>query len=243
VSDQYQVLDLFSGIGGFALGLERAGMETVAFCEQDGYARRVLRKHWPGTWLYEDVRTLTKARLKADGLKPNVICGGFPCQDISCAGKGAGIEGPRSGLWSEYVRLIGDLRPRFAIVENVPNLLCRGFGRVLGDLARIGFDAEWSVISACSMGFTHTRKRMFIVAYPGGGRRPRGLEFSQIARQERHDCDLQSESEPVRVAHGIPHRVDRHRCLGNAILPQIAELIGRSLIEWDRVSRLSPAAA
>src|SRR5262245_22068485 len=120
------VLDLFSGIGGFSLGLERAGMRTVAFCEVDTFCRRVLTKHWPGVPIYDDLRVLTAERLAADGIAVDVICGGFPCQDISLAGDGAGIEGERSGLWSEYARIVGELRPNFAIVENVAALLGRG---------------------------------------------------------------------------------------------------------------------
>jgi DNA (cytosine-5)-methyltransferase 1 len=196
-----RVLDLFSGIGGFSLGLERAGMQTVAFCEIDPYCRAVLRKHWPEVPCYEDVRTLSRTRLARDGIideladtegeqdrriQPggfqtntgtkgiDVICGGFPCQDISMAGKGAGIEGNRSGLWSEYARLIGELRPRCAIVENVAALLGRGLERVLGDLAALGYDAEWHCIPASAVGAPHRRDRIWIVAYPGRERDERG---------------------------------------------------------------------
>src|ERR1700692_907714 len=105
------VLDLFSGIGGFSLGLERAGMRTVAFCEVDPFCRSILARHWPGIPCYDDVRTLTGERLAADGIVPDVICGGFPCQDISVAGKSAGLEGERSGLWFDYARLIRELKP------------------------------------------------------------------------------------------------------------------------------------
>lgn len=123
-----RVLDLFSGIGGFSLGLERTGgFETVAFCEIEEYPRRVLAKHWPKVPCYDDVRTLTADRLAADGIAVDVICGGFPCQDISFAGRRAGLEGARSGLWGEYARLIGELRPRFVVVENVPGLLVSGW--------------------------------------------------------------------------------------------------------------------
>ena len=121
-----RVLDLFSGIGGFSLGLERTGgFETVAFCEIEPFPRRVLAKHWPEVPQYEDVRTLTAARLAADGITDvNVITGGFPCQDLSTAGKQRGMgEGTRSGLWSEIVRLAGELRPDYIIVENVAALL------------------------------------------------------------------------------------------------------------------------
>ena len=129
-----RVLDLFSGIGGFSLGLERAGMQTVAFCEIEPFCRAVLAKHWPGVKIYEDIRTLTAATLERDGIAVDVICGGFPCQDISVAGRGAGLAGERSGLWREYFRLVGELRPRVVIVENVAALLGRGIGDVLGVL-------------------------------------------------------------------------------------------------------------
>src|SRR5580765_2230070 len=164
------VLSLFSGIGAFDLGLERTnGFRTAAFCEIDPFCRRVLAKHWPGVPQYDDVRTLTAERLAADGIVPDVICGGFPCTDISVAGKGAGIEGEQSGLWSEFARLIGEIRPRYVLVENVSALLGRGMGRVLGDLSALRYDAEWDVISAADMGAPHRRERVWMVAYPEGG--------------------------------------------------------------------------
>ena len=159
-----RVLDLFSGIGGFSLGLERAGMKTVAFCEIDPFCRRVLAKHWPEVPCYDDVRELTGAKLAADGIAVDVICGGFPCQDVSFAGKRAGLEGARSGLWSEYRRLIGELRPRFVVVENVPGLLSLGLGTVLGELSEIGYDATWDCIPACAVGAPHRRDRVWVVA-------------------------------------------------------------------------------
>ena len=166
------VLDLFSGVGAFSLGLERAGFRTCAFVEIDPYCRRVLAKHWPEVPQYHDVRELTADRLHADGIFPDVICGGFPCQDISIAGKGAGIGGERSGLWSEFARLIGEIRPRYVLVENVAALLVRGIDRVLGDLAALGYDAEWEIISAASMGAPHRRERVWIVAYSECGIEP-----------------------------------------------------------------------
>jgi site-specific DNA-cytosine methylase len=180
------VLDLFSGIGAFSLGLERAGMQTVAFCEIDPFCRKILKKHWPEVPCYEDVTALTADRLRADGIAVDVVCGGWPCQDISLAGKGAGIDGERSGLWSEYARIVGEVRPRYAIMENVSALLGRGMERVLGDLAAIFYDAEGHCIPAASIGAPHLRDRIWIVAYPGGdavrdeqqrlpGRRPRGV--------------------------------------------------------------------
>jgi len=160
-----RVLDLFSGIGAFSLGLERAGMRTVAFCEIEPFARRVLARHWPDVHIFHDVRELSAQHLSAKGLGVDLICGGFPCQDISVAGRGAGIGGERSGLWSEFARLIGEIRPRYAIVENVSALLGRGLGDVLGDLAALGYDAEWHCIPASAIGAPHIRDRVWIVAY------------------------------------------------------------------------------
>ncbi|MDY6960326.1 MAG: DNA cytosine methyltransferase [Pseudomonadota bacterium] len=292
-----RVLDLFSGIGGFSLGLERAGMRTVAFCEIEPFARRVLRKHWPEVPIYEDVRQLTADALRRDGIGVDLICGGFPCQDISFAGKGAGLAGERSGLWSEFARLIGELRPEFVIVENVAALLGRGLDRVLGDLATLGFDAEWHCIPAAAVGAPHRRDRVWIIAYPRGEqheaggaaiRRPgaEGLQQAALADAERvrasqsarGECqermgpilgsealadayshnrygrrsDVQvgrvglqgeaghnghssraewlTEPDVGRVAHGVPARVDRLRGLGNAVVPQIPELIGRAIM-------------
>jgi site-specific DNA-cytosine methylase len=462
-----RVLDLFSGIGGFSLGLERAGFQTVAFCEIEPYPQKVLAKHWPGVKIYDDVRTLTAERLAGDGITGiDVITGGFPCQDLSVAGKQAGMgEGTRSGLWSEIARLIGELQPRYAIIENVTALLsgggvehypynrcvcgwpyrwggvhihhaqqegehlhstgryrddnksgadipgiaddwrecagnqeghktmgsgemlvndrrgsdkidganipasdfeeeasrilsriktdagligeapqwhgemdeqgekcraadeagnidsepegagCSGggqdcescgrpvvyesgrlrkstwFGRVLGDLAALGYDAEWHCIPASELGAHHHRDRVWVIAYPYSG----GL---QIDANERCACDAPSidtqarntalgshaqgapahtlladsisrgrqgsrEYEPTehpakgcigeaikslnggfgnqwrteprmgRVANGIPHRTHRLKGLGNAVVPQIPELIGRAIMEYE----------
>ena len=315
------VLDLFSGIGGFSLGLERAGMRTVAFCEIDPYCQRVLRRHWPGVPIWPDIRTLRATDLLAIDL----ICGGFPCTDISVAGKGLGITGPQSGLWSEYARIIGEVRPRYVIVENVAALLGRGIERVLGDLAALGYDAEWHCIPASAVGAPHRRDRVWIVAYAallhsdGGGNHARGNSQSTDAvsksgngfghadvanaaqqcingtgatgprRRHEHsngsgdvaDADQprlqgwlgaelrqcadkriawangayaqndatngdgigrnnpagQWRTEPNvgRVAHGVPARVDRLRALGNAVVPQIPEIIGRAILNAHTV--------
>lgn len=153
--------------GGFSLGLERAGFKTAAFCEIDKKARQVLKKHWPTILIYHNIRDLTYEKLKSDGIADiDVICGGFPCVDISLAGKGAGIEGERSGLWKEFARLIGEIRPKYAIVENVSALRSRGLGRVLGDLAEVGYDAECHCISASAVGAPHQRDRLWIIAHP-----------------------------------------------------------------------------
>lgn len=139
-----RVLDLFSGIGGFSLGLERCGMRTVAFCETEPYCRRVLAKHWPEVPCYDDIRTLTAERLARDGIAVDVLCGGFPCQDLSVAGKGAGLAGARSGLWSEYRRLIRELEPSYVIIENVSALLSGADREVLPtDRCLCGWPYRW----------------------------------------------------------------------------------------------------
>ena len=165
--------DLFSGIGGFSLGLERAGMKTAWFSEIDPYASAVLRKHWPDVPNHGDIRGIRAGAVE----RVDLLCGGFPCQDISNAGKRAGIDGERSGLWSEYARVIGELRPRYVVVENVAALLGRGLERVLGDLAALGFDAEWHCIPASAVGAPHRRDRIWIVAHArcDGGERWGGL--------------------------------------------------------------------
>lgn len=188
MTKKLQVLDLFSGIGGFSLGLERTGgFETVAFCEVAEFPRSVLAKHWPDVPIYEDAKNVTGEQLIADGIAPVVITAGFPCQDVSIAGRKNGIdEGTRSGLWSEVIRLVREIRPRFLIVENVPNLL-RGprqrpgawFGRILGDLASCRYDAEWQIIPASAVGLPHRRERVWVVAYPCGVKNG-GEIFSRI---------------------------------------------------------------
>jgi DNA (cytosine-5)-methyltransferase 1 len=158
----YTMGSLFAGIGGFDLGFERAGFKTVWQVEIDPYCQKVLAKNFPEAERFGDVR-----ECGSHNLKPvDVICGGFPCQDISNAGKRAGIEGERSGLWGEYARIISELRPKFVLVENVAALLGRGMGRVLGDLAEIGYDGEWEIISAADVGAPHLRERVWIMAYP-----------------------------------------------------------------------------
>jgi DNA (cytosine-5)-methyltransferase 1 len=236
-----RVLDLFSGIGGFSLGLERTGgFETVAFCEIEPFCQLVLAKHWPKVPCYNDVRTLTADRLAADGIGVDVICGGFPCQDISFAGSGVGLQGERSGLWREYSRLISELRPQFVIVENVSALLSRGLGDVLRDLAEIGYDAEWHCIPASYVDAGHLRDRIWVVANPASHRRkPYEFDVASPQTSSRRQCSRNGpkigwkwEPEPCvdRVVHGLPKRMDRVTALGNAVVPQIPELIGRAIL-------------
>lgn len=169
----YRVLDVFSGLAGFTLGLEAAGMQTVAFCEISEPCRRLLAHYWPEVPQYDDITTLSAERLDADGIAADVICGGFPCQDISYAGAGAGLAGARSGLFWEIERLVRDLiaagrRPRFLVLENVSALLNRGLGEVLGALAALGYDLWWDCIPGVAVGAPHRRDRIWIVAYPRG---------------------------------------------------------------------------
>ena len=155
---------LFSGIGGLDLGLERSipGLQTVWQVEKEEFCRSILERHWPNTKRYDDVRTVG-----AHNLEPvDVLCGGFPCQDISIAGKGEGLDGERSGLWWEFHRLINDLRPRVAVMENVSAINIRGLSAVVGSLAEIGYDCQWTIISAAQCGAPHLRRRWFGVAYP-----------------------------------------------------------------------------
>lgn len=159
------VVSLFAGIGGFDLGLERAGMTVVASCEINPKCRHLLSEHWPHVQQFADICEMRAADVPH---RVHVLCGGFPCQDLSFAGKGAGLAGERSGLWREYARLIGEFRPDYVIVENVSALLGRGLGDVLGDLAALGYDAWWDCIPAAAVGAPHRRDRIWIVAYARG---------------------------------------------------------------------------
>jgi DNA (cytosine-5)-methyltransferase 1 len=239
-----RVLSLFAGIGGFDLGLERTGgFETVAFCEINPFCRRVLAKHWPEVPCYEDVRELTAEQVG----QIDVICGGFPCQDVSVAGKRAGMaEGTRSGLWSHVERLVGELRPSFVCLENVSNLLAGPseqpggwFGRVLGDLAELGYDAEWHDIPASFIGAWHRRGRVWILAYPNGLVGQQGGAQEPLLRQSYvHEQSTRSfagwpgrsnlpEPRTCRNHDGLRHRL---HALGNAVVPQIPELIGSAIL-------------
>lgn len=325
---------LFSGIGGFELGLEEAtGGRTVWQCEIDPFCRRVLAKHWPDALRFEDITTM------GEGIPPvDIICGGFPCQDISLAGKGAGLDGARSGLFFELARIVGLVRPRYVVLENSPALIARGFGRVLGTLADLGYDAEWAVLSALGVGAPHIRRRAFVLAYaqdmahayrkpvreqseciargggpaiaggageiaslahvdrvrelqPQGGepdqrRRPAhggegrsavgdtlrpGLPIGEV-HQDPGQCPpaertggRPAQPDVVRSLHGIPGRLDGHRfpagrgepqydwepprtigttpnrparikALGNAVVPQVAMIVGRRIMEIENLS-------
>jgi len=229
---QLTVGSLFSGIGGLEKGLEdTGGFKTVWQVECDSYAQKVLKKHWPDVGRWDDVRTFPPA--PAEDWRCDVICGGFPCQDVSVAGRRVGLSGERSGLWYEFVRVLCVLRPRFAIVENTPGLFDRGFGEVLGTLAEIGYDAEWSTVSACAMGAPFTRSRVFVVAFPASKRQRqlRGFQRKDQSEEERNVCWQGLESRVSRTANGVPAKMDRLRCLGNAVVPQVAQWIGERILE------------
>jgi DNA (cytosine-5)-methyltransferase 1 len=237
-----RVLDLFSGIGGFSLGLERTGgFETVAFCEIEPFPRRVLAKHWPEVPCYDDVRALTADVLRRDGITVDVITGGFPCQDLSVSGKRVGVSGERSGLYSEIIRLARDIGPSFIAMENVANLLVGDggdwFATFLRDMASIGYAVEWFYIPASWLGAPHARTRVWIVAYPDKiGCACFALGFDTFRKFERGVAQETWVPElappPIcRVDDGIPDRVDRLAALGNAVVPQIPELIGRAILQ------------
>jgi len=193
--NKLKILDLFSGIGGFSLGLESTGhFETVAFCEFDKHARLVLNKHWPDIKIYEDVRTLDAKKYRGS---IDVVCGGFPCQDLSVAGKKKGItEGERSNLYTEMLRVISECLPRYAIFENVTGLLTgesgRWFAKFLYDLAEVGYDAQWHCISASAIGAPHHRDRVWIIAYPKSlqcyGAETKERERPQSGKNEPRGC-------------------------------------------------------
>ena len=285
---------LSAGIGGFDLGLERAGMSCQWQVEIEDYPTKILEKHWPEVHRERDIKECS-----GENLEPvDLICGGFPCQDISVAGRGAGLAGERSGLWYEMHRIIGDIKPRWVIVENVAALLSRGMDVVLRDLSTIGYDCEWHIISASAVGAPHRRERVWIIANANGfneamrrnhpvdeetmagrdgnarggqrdsrtgckkstresacdvsnanGKRLEGKranDDTQGRKEERGQAGLCNreelrryaswwEAEPSvgRVAHGISRRVDRLKGLGNAVVPQVVELIGRRILEIE----------
>jgi DNA (cytosine-5)-methyltransferase 1 len=302
-----RVLDLFSGIGGFSLGLERAGMETVAFCEYDKKAQLVLKKHWPEIPIYDDIRTLTGKQIAEEIGAIDLICGGFPCQGFSVAGNRRGVEDDRY-LWPEYFRLIKEVGPRIVIGENVPGIIDLALDQVLSDLESADYSCQTFIIPACAVNAPHRRDRVWIVAYSGcggrwderpfekrgrsktersqnsnslrgSGRKPAPLADTYAAGQPQpqrvvsnkrgrighrsedvsnSNCQGQQnvqgggenakfpgigtfsgsdwwDIEPSvgRVAHGVSGRVDRLKQLGNAVVPQIPEIIGRAIMEIE----------
>lgn len=265
---------LFSGIGGLELGLERAGCgEVVWQCEADPFARRVLAKHWPDVPIYKDVRYFGAWAPVPD---VDIICGGFPCQDISNAGKGRGLAGSRSGLFFELARVVRLVRPRYIVLENVSAILTRGGARVLGEIAACGYDGVWDCVPAAAVGAPHRRDRYFFVGWLGdtdsarsqGHWTQHGLGAFGGALQSRRPGPWEPQPRVGRAADGVPsgvdgprvtwptpapysrpaepwegdtprtiipvkgdHRRDRLKALGNAVVPQVAEVVGRVLMQ------------
>ena len=252
------VLDLFSGIGGFSVGLERAGLKTLAFCEVDPRARRVLLKHWPHVPIYEDI-----TKMELGELRPDVICGGFPCQDLSLSGARVGLEGAKSRLFYEMLRLISEGRPKYAIFENVPYLLSSksgaDFRAVLRALAGIGYDAEWDCIAAHEVGKPHNRSRLWVVAYPNGHRQSLSSLFAEVEGFLVSDLGADNHGAPnyagARIGNersirhrantengvddGLRPRVDRDRIelIGNSLVPDIPYLIGRAILKREALEQ------
>lgn len=237
---------LFSGIGGIDLGFERAGLKCKWQVEIDGYCRRVLERHWPDVRRWDDVRTFPSEPV--DAWRVDVVCGGFPCTDISSSGKCDGINGRNSGLWFDMLRVVRTLRPRFVVVENVADIVYRGFGDVLAGLAQAGFDAEWECLPAAAFGSPQRRERMFIIAYRDrcglaigreyngrpqayfSGQREAGWDYSNGLAEAEHKAKTAA-GVVCGMDDGIPNRVQRIKGLGNAVVPQVAEFIGRRLME------------
>lgn len=301
VKHKLTVGSLFAGIGGFELGFESTGrFETLWQVERDKYASQVLAKHWPDVHRHDDVCTWPNETAKP----VDVLLAGFPCQDISYAGKGAGLNGERSGLFFEVMRIVREMEPRYVVLENVSALLTRGMGDVLGSISSLGFNAEWEIVSALSVGAPHRRDRVFIIGWNTDGEHVKavgGVQKRQVADSSgsgdvsdaEHDgphrnrkdeqkrkrekmgrdkfigrhgsngdlADSNSErgrsrntqrqnaenarqssrraqhwgwnSEPAvgRVANGVSRRVDRLKCLGNAIVPQVAQVVAERLLD------------
>lgn len=235
---------LFAGAGGGILGGMLHNWRTICAVEIDPYCREVLLQRQEEGLLeefpiWDDVRTFDGQPWQGH---IDIISGGFPCQDISSAGKGAGLEGERSGLWKDFARIIGEVRPRYVFVENSPRLTGLGLDQVLGDLASMGFDAEWCVLGAADAGAPHLRERIWILAHAQRFR-PHPTQDQRIMEGEGA-CELRSvesrdywgdwwATEPAlgRVAHGVAHRVDRLRAIGNGQVPAVAALAFELLME------------
>lgn len=241
-----KVLDLFSGIGGFSLGLEATeGFHTYAFVEIDAFCRAILKKHWPTVPIYDDIR---KVKIQKNHF--NVLCGGFPCQDISLAAQQnqKSILGNRSGLWFEYLRLINEGLPEWVIIENVENLRNKGLNIILWQLAQIGYDAEWHVIRACDVGLPHIRERIWIIAnlnsnrIQGNPKIPlqglREVPWGENGRRSANWLNGWNFITPplLRSCNGIPNYMDRIKSLGNSVVPQIPYEIGMAILKSEGIT-------
>lgn len=219
-------------------------MACVGQVEIDPFCRRVLHKHWPNVPRWEDVRQFQGDMI---GGKVDLVAGGFPCQDISVAGRGAGLEGERSGLWRERHRIIGELRPTWVLAENVPALRTKGIDRVTDDLAGLGYTSWPVVVGAWAVGAPHKRDRVWVVATNRSGDGAQGQPEEPLCGEPafswvqnvRGPADLRGRSDlppPLiwRTGHGIPNWMDRVKSCGNAVVPQVVEVIGRVILKLHK---------
>lgn len=255
-----KAVDLFSGIGGFSYAGFKEGYETQAFCEADSFCNQILRRNFKDKPIFQDIRKLkydndskiiysSKKDMKHIG-DIDIVWGGFPCQDISIAGPKKYLKGKRSGLWKEYKRFIRETKPTYAIIENVANLRHQGLAEVLKDLWQLGYDAEWHIISAKSVGAWHERKRIWIIAFPHGNNfRLGGEAFATKEEKQKWWAEATAnirswwggESRIRRVVDGISNwnnmdrkiRKERIKALGNAIVPQVAQLILKEIYSHE----------
>ena len=256
-----KALDLFSGIGGMSRGLDAAGIETVAFCEQDIDCQKVLRKHWPKVQIIDDVCTLNNPRdpvLMSAGI--DIICGGYPCTGHSVAGGKKGFEDDGSKLWAEYFRLIKEIKPKYCIIENSPNLRGTGLVDLLKAVNEIGYNAEWSCISAYSIGAPHQRERLYIVLWRGDISYCNPFRWWETNTQKEKAASWwwakrlfkrsplfkqasKIESRILQFNDGVSKEIlddnkKKINMLGNSLLPQIPELIGRAIVENEKCRSL-----
>ena len=235
---------LFSGIGGFELGAQMAGIETIWNCETDPFCRSILKKHFPNATQYTDI-----TKLKSPPYT-DIISGGFPCQDLSIANpKGEGLEGKRSGLWKEMFRIIYETRPRYVLIENSPMLLRKGIGTILFDLSQVGYDAEWHCLQARDFSLPHKRERLFIIAYPKRigcigniiTKEKYQKSFHKEATRDSHlslpikRFNARSDYDTVRMYNGFSTELDKNRikACGNAVIPSIAHFLFECIQEHN----------
>lgn len=254
-----KVLSLFSGGGLGDYGLELAGMEIVGQVEIDEYCQKILKLRWPEVPKWGDIKQVKGAEVIEKCGQIDIISGGFPCTDISIANNDPqGIAGSRSGLWGEQFRIIRDIRPRYAIVENVSALLIRGMGKVIGDLASVGYDTEWQVIPSSWFGAFHRRERVWIVAYPKS-KRWEAVAFQGLLLKENCPKEPEQWKQFLTIpcgAYNIDERwkkykdfvcgnddgdteqVDRLQMLGNGQQVQVVQWIGERIMEFDNHQKI-----
>ena len=257
----YEFFDLFSGIGGFALGLERSGIAVSKhyYSEIDPYASQVYQKRFPESQALGDIKKVDFERLKEESKSDIIITGGFPCQNLSrinTKGSKKGLKGDKSGLWYNMYEAIRFLRPKIVIIENVSDLLKRGLNELLIGFAQIRYNVEWDYFRASEFSLPHRRQRLFIIAYPScfrfQGITSKARKFKKVNVDQDalwykkvYKIDLHSPSfwaeykgnfTSLRRGHGVPYFEDRIRCLGNAVIPHIVETIFKACIDTKILS-------